>query len=111
MTHSPRQRLALAFVTLGLLLAFGTPVSASAASLNLETLTGTEAEQMLESGQITSVALVKDYYARIAALSKAGAGLNAVTQLNPLALEEAAKTDKLRKKGIVLGPLMGVPIG
>ncbi|HXB16764.1 MAG TPA: amidase family protein [Solirubrobacteraceae bacterium] len=86
-------------------------VSASATSLNLETLTGTEAETMLEKGEITSVELVKAYYARIAALSKAGAGLNAVTQLNPLALEEAKKTDRERKKGIILGPLMGVPIG
>jgi amidase len=111
MTDSLRQRLALAFVVLGLLLAFGAPLSASAAPLNLETLTGTEAEEMLESGQITSVALVKDYFARIAALNKAGSGLNAVTQLNPLALEEAAKTDRFRKKGIKLGPLMGVPIG
>ncbi len=113
MTHTLRQRLALAFIALGFLLPFGMldSVSASAASLNLETLTGTEAEAMLEKGEITSVELVKDYYARIAALSKAGAGLNAVTQLNPLALEEAKKTDRERKKGIILGPLMGVPIG
>ena len=111
MTHSLRRRLALAFVTLGLFIAVGIPAAAGAAPLNLETLTGTEAEQMLESGQMTSVELVKDYFARIAALSKAGAGLNAVTQLNPHALEEAKTTDKERKKGIKLGPLMGVPIG
>jgi amidase len=113
MTDTFRRRFALLFCALGLLVPFAMLQSsaAGAAPLNLETLTGTQAEQLLESGQITSVELVKDYYARIAALSKAGAGLNAVTQLNPLALEEAKNTDKERKKGIILGPLMGVPIG
>jgi amidase len=112
-TFSPRQYLALLLVALGLLIPFGMleSVSASASTLNLETLTGTEAEKMLEEGKITSVELVRDYYARIAALNKAGAGLNAVTQLNPLAIQEAKKTDLYRKKGIILGPLMGVPIG
>ena len=84
--------------------------SADAKPLNLETLTGSEAEAMLEKGQITSVELVKDYYARIAALNKAGPGLNAVTQLNPVALEEAKKADQERRKGIKLGPAMGLPI-
>jgi len=88
-----------------------TCAAADAAPLNLETLTGTQAEEMLEHGQITSVELVKLYEARIAALSKAGAGLNAVTQINPDVIEEARKTDEDRRKGIILGPLMGVPIG
>ncbi len=113
MIHTLRQRLALLLAALGLLVPFGLlgSASASAKPLNLETLTAAEAEQMLEKGEITSVELVKDYYARIAALSKAGPGLNAVTQLNPLAIEEAKKTDQDRRKGIILGPLMGVPIG
>jgi amidase len=112
MTKSLRQRLALVLIAVGLLLSLGVTATAGAAStLNLETLTGTQAEEMLESGQITSVKLVKLYLERIAALNKAGAGLNAVTQLNPDVLEEAKKTDALRKKGIHLGPLMGVPIG
>jgi amidase len=108
-----RRRLVAALVVFGLLSSLGllTNVAAAAKPLNLETLTGAEAEKMLEKGQITSVELVKDYYARIAALSKAGPGLNAVAQLNPQALEEAKKTDQFRKKGIILGPLMGVPIG
>jgi amidase len=113
MTHSLRQRFALLLAALCLLVSLGMldSFAASAKTLNLETLTGAEAEKMLEKGQITSVELVKDYYARIAALSKAGPGLNAVAQLNPEALEEAKKTDELRKSGIILGPLMGVPIG
>jgi Asp-tRNA(Asn)/Glu-tRNA(Gln) amidotransferase A subunit family amidase len=113
MALAVRRRSAAAFAVLGLLLSFelaGFCSAASAAPLNLETLTGIEAEKMLEDGQITSVGLVKDYYARIAALSKAGPGLNVVTQLNPLALEEAQKADKERRRGIKLGPAMGVPI-
>jgi Asp-tRNA(Asn)/Glu-tRNA(Gln) amidotransferase A subunit family amidase len=113
MAATVRRHAAAAVATLGLFLSFGLfclSSSASAAPLNLETLTGVQAEKMLEDGQITSVQLVKDYYARIAALSKAGAGLNVVTQLNPLALEEARKADEDRRKGIKLGPAMGVPI-
>ena len=114
MAHPVRQRLLAALLTFGLLSSLGLLTfasSAQAAKLDLETLTAAEAEKMLEKGQITSVELVKDYYARIAALSKSGPGLNAVTQLNPLALEEAKKTDEDRRQGIILGPLMGVPIG
>jgi amidase len=84
--------------------------SAQAAPLNLETLTGVQAEKMLQSHQLTSVELVKDYLARIAALSKAGPGINAVTQINPLALEEAKKADAERAKGKSLGPAAGLPI-
>ncbi len=111
-----RQRLATILVALGLLVSLGSVKYVSAAQaftppLNLETLTGAQAEEMLEHRQVTSVELVEAYEARIAALSKAGAGLNAVTQINPDVLEEARKTDEDRRKGIILGPLMGVPIG
>jgi amidase len=78
--------------------------------LSLETLTGAQAEQMLKDGQITSVQLVRAYMARIAALNKAGPGLNAVTQINPEALEQAADADYKRVHGIDLGPAMGLPI-
>jgi amidase len=84
--------------------------SAQAAPLNLETLTGVQAEKMLQNHQLTSVELVKAYLARIAALSKAGPGINAVTQINPLAMEEAKKADAERAKGKSLGPAAGLPI-
>jgi Asp-tRNA(Asn)/Glu-tRNA(Gln) amidotransferase A subunit family amidase len=110
-----RSRLAAALVSLGIgllasLLCLGMCASAEAAPLNLETLTGTEAEKLLQEGKVTSVELVKSYEARIAALSKSGAGLNAVTQINPLVMEEAKKADEERRKGIDLGPAMGLPI-
>jgi amidase len=78
--------------------------------LNLDTLTGAQAEQMLAQGKISSVALVKAYEARIAALNKSGPGLNAVTQINPDAIKEAQQADRARAHGIVLGPAMGLPI-
>jgi Asp-tRNA(Asn)/Glu-tRNA(Gln) amidotransferase A subunit family amidase len=78
--------------------------------LNLETLTGSEEEKLLEEGKVNSVELVKAYLARIAALNKAGPGLNAVTQLNPDAIEEAEAVDEEREEGKDLGPAMGLPI-
>lgn len=110
---SPRRLLAAGLMTLATILSLGLfhyASSAQAATLNLETLTASEAEKMLESKEITSVELVKAYIARIEALSKAGPGLNVVTQLNPNVLEEAKAADRERRKGKVPGPDAGVPI-
>jgi amidase len=113
---APRRPLAVALLALALiasLLLAGVTSSAHAAPpppLNLETLTAAEAEQMLKSGELTSVELVKAYKARIEAINKSGPGLNVVTQLNPNVLEEAKKADKERKAGKSLGPDAGVPI-
>ena len=65
---------------------------------------------MMASGQLTSVELAKAYIERIEALNKRGPGLNAVTQLNPNALKEAAASDKRRAEGHLLGPADGLPI-
>jgi amidase len=113
MTVPVRSRLATIAAALAVLawLALGLCTSAAhAEALNLETLTGAEAEKLLQEGRVTSVDLVKAYEARIAALSKSGAGLNAVTQINPLVMEEAKNADEERRKGINLGPAMGLPI-
>ncbi|HEX4730598.1 MAG TPA: amidase family protein [Solirubrobacterales bacterium] len=102
--------LAVFFLALaGSLGAFATAAQA-AAPLDLDTLSGTEAEAMLEAGEINSVELTEDYLERIESLNKAGPGLNAVTQINKYALAEAAKADSERAVGIDLGPAMGLPI-
>jgi amidase len=62
------------------------------------------------SGKLTSENLTKEYIARIIALDQNGPGVNAVIELNPDALAIARNADKLRKKGIVLGPLHGIPV-
>lgn len=69
-----------------------------------------QVESDLAAGRTTSVALVRHYLARIAAVDKAGPKLNAVLALNPQALADAARSDALRKAGHVRGPLEGVPI-
>jgi amidase len=110
---SPRRLLAVGFAVLGLFMSLGLVSSVSAASaseLDLETLSGAQAETMLQEGQITSTALVHAYLKRIAALNKQGPGLNAVTQINPNALLEAKQADRERAKGVNLGPAMGLPI-
>src|SRR3954447_12217335 len=96
------------------LVAVGLLSTASVASadplLDLENLSGAQAEQMLKSGQLTSVQLTRAYLARIAAINKAGPGLNAVTQINPEALKQAAQSDYDRAHGKDYGPAMGLPI-
>ncbi|CAB4696463.1 unannotated protein [freshwater metagenome] len=112
----PRRLLTAAAVSVGLVLPIAVVPSAMTAGhhkapiLNLETLTGLQAEKMMEEGKLTSVELIQMFLDRIAALNKSGPGLNAVTQINPDALKEAALADKERADGKVLGPAHGLPI-
>src|SRR5450759_549525 len=64
----------------------------------------------MASGKLTSENLTREYISRIIALDQNGPGVNAVIELNPDALEMARHADKLRKKGIVLGPMHGIPV-
>ena len=64
----------------------------------------------MASGKLTSEDLTKEYITRIVALDQSGPGVNSVIELNPDALEMARHADKLRKRGIVLGPLHGIPM-
>ncbi len=64
----------------------------------------------MASGKLTSESLTKEYIARIVALDQSGPGVNSVIELNPEALDMARHADKLRRHGIVLGPLHGIPV-
>ena len=64
----------------------------------------------MASGKLTSEALTKEYIARIVALDQNGPGVNSVIELNPDALAMARNADVLRRHGIVLGPLHGIPV-
>ena len=75
---------------------------------NEETVAQLQAE--MASGKLTSEDLTKYYIERILMLDQNGPGVNAVIELNPDALDIARKMDKLRKHGIVLGPLHGIPV-
>ncbi|TWI08141.1 amidase [Lysobacter ruishenii] len=61
-------------------------------------------------GELTSRALTQAYLDRIAAIDDAGPKLNAVLELNPLALQEAETRDAERRAGRVRGPLHGIPV-
>lgn len=82
-------------------------------SLPHEDLQGRPIAQLqaaLESGAITSEALVRQALARIEALDRRGPALGAVISLNPQALEQAKALDRERAERGARGPLHGIPI-
>lgn len=64
----------------------------------------------MASGRLTSEQLTQEYISRILALDQRGPGVNAVIELNPDALVMARNADALRRRGIVLGPMHGIPV-
>ncbi|MEO6103054.1 MAG: amidase, partial [Pseudoxanthomonas sp.] len=64
----------------------------------------------MQRGELDSRTLTQAYLDRIAAVDKAGPTLNAVIEINPDALKEAALRDVERNTNAVRGPLHGIPI-
>ncbi len=64
----------------------------------------------LTSGELTSVALVEMYLARITQYDKSGPRINSVLELNPDAVAIAAALDAERASQGPRGPLHGIPI-
>src|SRR5262245_43098834 len=64
----------------------------------------------MASGHLTSEELTKYYLSRIIGLDQSGPGVNSVIEVNPDALVMAKNADMLRRHGIVLGPLHGIPV-
>ncbi len=64
----------------------------------------------MQKGDLDSRTLTQAYLDRIAAIDRAGPQLNAVIEINPDALKEAALRDVERKTNSVRGPLHGIPI-
>ena len=67
-------------------------------------------QAQMAAGTLTSVALTNFYLTRILVLDQKGPGVNAVIELNPDALAMARDADALRRRGVVLGPLHGIPV-
>jgi amidase len=67
-------------------------------------------EAAMAAGKLTSEELTKEYIARILAIDQNGPGVNAVIELNPDALDMARNADVLRRHGIILGPMHGIPV-
>ena len=99
---------------LAILLAPALAVAQNAASNAVPTqhneATVVQLQAEMAAGTLTSEALTKEYIARIIALDQNGPGVNAVIELNPDALAMARNADALRRKGVVLGPLHGIPV-
>jgi amidase len=80
----------------------------------LENATIKDIQTAMTEGSLTSVELVNLYLRRIQAYNQSSTispvqPLNAILFMNPDVLEDAAQADRLRKQGIVLGPLHGIP--
>jgi len=79
-------------------------------ALDVAELSATAARDQMASGTLTSAALTRAYLDRIAKIDDAGPKLDAVIELNPKAVDEAAALDAERKAGKVRGPMHGIPI-
>jgi len=79
-------------------------------TLDLETATVAQLNELLDSGRISSEQLTRAYIDRIAALSSQAPALNAVRALNPRALAEARAADVTRGRKLAHGPLLGIPV-
>ncbi len=69
-----------------------------------------ELRQKLESGELTSRQLAELYLGRIEAFDTNGPHINSVIEINPDALDIAARLDSERKKKKARGALHGIPI-
>ena len=67
-------------------------------------------QAQMAAGALDSTTLTRAYLERIARLDRAGPRLNAVIELNPDALKEAAALDAERQHGQLRGPLHGIPL-
>lgn len=112
--HSPLARTLFFATLLASILAFAgdTPKVVQGDNDHRDHLEATVAqlEQQMASGRLTSEQLTRDYIARILAMDQSGPGVNSVIELNPNALDMARHADQLRRHGIVLGPMHGIPV-
>lgn len=87
-----------------------TAIPTATPAVDVVELSAIDARDRMASGSLTSAALTQAYLDRIAKIDDAGPTLNAVIELNPSAVSEAAALDAERKAGKVRGPLHGIPI-
>ena len=76
----------------------------------MESLTIRAMQAKMQAGEISSQQIVAGYLERIQQLDQGGPRLNSIIELNPDALEIAARLDQERAAGQVRGPLHGIPI-
>src|SRR5207249_1745785 len=81
--------------------------SSTAAPVSVVETSITDLRTALEQHRTTSRAIVEQYLQRIATYEDR---LNAVVTVNPNALAIADSLDRLRARGVILGPLHGIPV-
>lgn len=82
----------------------------TARRMDVVELSVSTAQSAMTDGACSSRDLTQGYLDRIASLDDAGPTLNAVIEVNPRALEDAAALDRERAAGHVRGPLHGIPV-
>ncbi len=86
------------------------PARAFAQDFELEEATIAEVHAAFLAGQLTCVDLVQGYLDRIEAYDEQGPRLNTIANLNPAALDEAARLDQALAGGGLSGPLHCIPV-
>src|SRR5437773_6267623 len=92
------------------LLASSRAAAADAAPFPHAEATVAQLQAGMAAGRLTSEQLTRDYIQRILDLDQGGPGVNAVIEINPDAVSMARDADAKRRRGIVLGPLHGIPV-
>jgi amidase len=92
------------------LLASSRAVAADSAPFRHAEATVAQLQAEMAAGRLTSERLTRDYIQRILDLDQGGPGVNSVIELNPDAISMARDADAKRRRGIVLGPLHGIPV-
>jgi len=109
-----KSRILTCITAMTLFAALAVPVRLAAQSADVpkshNEWTVAQLQAAMAAGTLTSEELTKEYIARIVAIDQNGPGVNSVIELNPDALVIAHNADVLRKHGIVLGPLHGIPV-
>lgn len=69
-----------------------------------------ELQAMMQSGELTSRKLVREYIKRIERVDRRGPKVNSVIEINPDALWIARQLDRERRESGPRGPLHGIPV-